>query len=157
MIPAWLIIGIITFIVALGSAFVRPRDLSWSQRLDRPKWLFFEPAIPVIWTIIFFCGACSATILWNAEPGSLKTGLLMFGYLVLELVTVAYIPLTLRFRSLAVGTLLGLFGVILGVVLDLIAWQISPNAGLFLLPYVIWSPIGTYATLQMIDINPEAV
>ena len=150
------VIGGITFLVALGSALLRPRDLKWGKRLERPKWLFFEPAIPFIWTIVFFSGAASALIIWEQEPGSLKTWLLMGWYLVLEIVTVAYIPATLRFRSLTVGTVLGATGLILGIILALTVFPMSQSAALFLLPYIIWTPIGTYTTREMIDLNPDA-
>ena len=150
------VIGGITFLVALGSALLRPRDLKWGKRLERPKWLFFEPAIPFIWTIVFFSGAASAVIIWEQEPGSLKTWLLMGWYLVLEIVTVAYIPATLRFRSLTVGTVLGATGLILGIILALTVLPMSQSAALLLLPYIIWTPIGTYTTREMIDLNPDA-
>lgn len=152
----WIVIGSITFLVALGSFLIRLRDLRWAKRLDRPNWLFFEPAIPILWTVIFACGAASAALVWERNPGSLKTWLLMGLYLLVEIVTVAYIPAMLRLRSLVVGTLLGGLGVVAGIVLLLLVWQISDRAALLLLPYVVWSPIGTYTTRQMVDINPEA-
>ncbi|HEY9738329.1 MAG TPA: TspO/MBR family protein [Trichocoleus sp.] len=156
MLQPWVIIGAVTFAVALGTFFFRPRDISWAKRLDRPRWLFFEPAIPFIWTVIFICGAASAVLVWNSDPGSLKSWLLMGLYLLVEVLTVSYIPATLRTRSLAVGTFLGGAGFVLGVILTAMVWPISALAGLLLLPYILWTPIGTYTTGQMIDLNPEA-
>jgi len=152
----WITIGGITLLVALGSSLIRPRDIPWVIRLERPKWLFFEPAIPFIWTAIFICGAWSAVLVWEEEPGSIKTWLLMALYLLVEIVTVAYIPATVRLRSLTVGKVLGGLGVILGVLLTLNVLPISREAALLLLPYLIWTPIGTYTTGQMIDLNPKA-
>ncbi|MFS8118761.1 MAG: TspO/MBR family protein, partial [Microcoleus sp.] len=117
---------------------------------------FFEPAIPLIWTVIFACGAGSAAVVWERDPGSIKTWLLMAVYLLLEIVTVAYIPATLRAKSLKVGTILGGVGEILGVVLLLAVLPISQTAALLLLPYAIWGGIGTYTTWEMIQLNPEA-
>src|SRR4028118_138702 len=114
-----LVIGGVTFLVALGSALLRPRDLKWGKRLERPKWLFFEPAIPFIWTVVFVCGALSATLIWEQQPGSLITWLIMGLYLLLEIITVAYIPATVRLHSLTVGTVLGGLGVIFGILLTL--------------------------------------
>ncbi|MDX2214589.1 MAG: tryptophan-rich sensory protein [Oculatellaceae cyanobacterium bins.114] len=156
VIKSWMIIGGITLLIALGSAFIRPRDIPWEKRLDRPKWLFFEPAIPVIWTIVFLSGALSATLVWEQDPGSLKTWILMGLYLLTEIVTVAYIPATLRSRNLKVGFFLGAIGVALGLLTTLTVWSISDGAAAFMLPYLIWSPIGTYATQQMMNLNPEA-
>lgn len=157
MIQTWLVINTITVLVALGSFLIRPRDISWAKHLDRPKWLFFEPAIPLIWTVIFICGATSATFIWQHSPNRPQTWLLMGLYLLVEIVTVAYIPATLRLHSLAVGTTLGALGLVLGVLLTLIVWPISGWAALLLLPYVIWSPIGTYTTGRMIQLNPGSV
>lgn len=157
MFMPWLIIGGIAFLVALGSFLIRPRDIPWAAHLDRPNWLFFEPAIPLIWTTIFACGAASAVLVWQQAPGSTKTWLLMALYLLVEIVTVAYIPATLRSRSLEVGTVLGALSVVLGAALLLFVIPVSGKAALLLLPFIVWSPIGTYTTRRMIDLNPEAM
>ncbi len=157
MIRSWLIINIVTLLVAFGSFLIRPRDIPWAKHLDRPRWLFFEPAIPFIWVAIFLAGAISATLVWEADPNSATTWFLMGIYLLVEIVTVAYIPATLRSHSLAVGTVLGALGLLSGAILALMVWPISHWATLFLLPYLLWSPIGTYTTRRMIDLNPDAV
>lgn len=157
MFKPWMVIGIITFLVGLASFFFRPRDTQWVKQLDRPKWLVFEPLIPVIWTIVFTCGALSASTIWEREPGSVQTWLLMSFYLILEIVTVAYIPATLRSRSLKVGTVLGGIGVVIGIILALGVWNLSGLAALLLVPYILWSPVGTYTTWEMMQLNPEAV
>lgn len=156
MIPSEMVIGGVTLLVAIGGFLFKPRDLKWAAQLERPNWLTFEPLIPVIWTTIFTCGAVSAYIVWEKEPGSLKTWLLMGLYLTLELITVSYTTVTLRTRSLTVGTIIGVAGAILSVVLTLTVWQISDWAAVLLLPYVIWSPIGSYTTWEMIRLNPSA-
>ena len=156
MIPSWLIIGGITFLVAFGGVLFKPRDLKWAASLERPKWLTFEPLIPVIWTVIFTCGAISAYMIWENEPGSLKTWLLMGLYLTLELITVSYTTVTLRSRSLTVGTIIGAIGAVLSVFLTLTVLPLSGWAAALLVPYVIWSPIGSYTTWEMIRLNPSA-
>jgi len=156
MIQSWMVIGGVTLLVAFGSALIKPRDLSWVASLQRPSWLFFEPLIPFIWTVIFTCGAASAYLVWQKDPGSLMAWLLMGWYLLLEIAIVAYVPATLRLRSLKIGTLIGATGVVLGILLTLVVWPISGWAALLLLPYVIWSPIGTYTTWEMSQLNPGA-
>ena len=156
MMQSWMIIGGVTFAVAFGTLFFKLRDINWAVKLQRPDWMFFEPAIPLIWTVIFAMGAGSASVMWERDPGSLTTWLLMAWYLLLEVVTVAYIPATLRAKSLRVGTILGGVGEILGVVLLLAVLPISQTAALLLLPYAIWGAIGTYTTWEMIQLNPEA-
>jgi translocator protein len=156
MIQAWLVIGVVTFLVAVaGGILTRLRDVEWAEKLQRPLWLFFEPLIPVIWTVVFSFGAVSAYLVWKQDPGSLKTWLLMGLYLLLEIITVAYIPVTLRLRNLKVGVVLGGLGVVLGVMLATLIAPISGWAVLALLPYLLWSPIGTYATVEMVQLNPN--
>ena len=155
MIPPWIIIGAVTFFIALGSFLITPRDVKWFARLSRPRWLIFEPLIPIIWTVIFISGAASANIVWEKNPGGIITWLLMALYLVVEIITVAYIPIMLRFRSLKVGEILGLIGLISGVVLAICVLPISLIAALLLLPYLVWTPIGTYTTDELRELNPQ--
>ncbi len=157
MIKSWMVIGAVTFVVALGGGLVTPDGARWFNRLQRPRWLTCEPAIPFIWTVIFICGAWSAYVVWESDPGSQRTWLLMSLYFLLELVTIAYTPVMFRLRSLKVGTIIGGTGAVLSIILALQVFPISTWASLLLLPYVIWSPIGTYTTWKMGQLNPEAV
>jgi tryptophan-rich sensory protein len=154
MIKSWMVIGGVTLLVALGSGLITPRDARWFKRLRRPRWLTFEALIPVIWTVIFVCGAWSAYIVWEKEPGSLRTWLLMASYLLVEVVTCSYTAVMLRLHSLKVGTVIGGTGAVLGILLTIAVLTVSGWAALLLLPYIIWSPIGTYTTWEMIRLNP---
>lgn len=156
MIKSWMVIGAVTFLVALGSNLITPKDVKWFKRLQRPRWLTFEFAIPIIWMIVFICGAWSAYIVWEKDPGSSRTWWLMGFYLLVEIAIVAYNPVMLRLRSLKAGTIVGGIGAILGVLLALTVLPISGWAALLLLPYIIWSPIGTYTTWEMMHLNPES-
>ncbi|WP_414564621.1 MULTISPECIES: TspO/MBR family protein [unclassified Anabaena] len=155
MISSWMVIGAVTFLIAIGSFFITPRDVKWFAQLSRPRWLIFEPFIPLIWTVIFICGAASADIVWQKNPGSTITWLIMGLYILLEIITVSYIPLMLRFRSLKTGEIIGLTGLIGGIVLAICVLPISKLATLLLLPYLLWSPIGSYTTDELRQLNPE--
>jgi translocator protein len=155
MIKSWMVIGAITLLIEFGSFFITPRDVKWFAHLSRPRWLVFEPLIPLIWTVIFISGAASANIVWQKNPGSLTTWLLMSLYLLLEIITIAYIPLMLRLRSLKIGEIIGSVGVILGFMLTVAVLPISKMAALLLLPYLAWSPVGTYTTEELRELNPK--
>ncbi len=146
-------IGAVTLLVALGGGLITPNDARWFKRLQRPRWLTFEVAIPFIWTVVFICGAWSAYVVWERQ----KSWWLMGFYLLVELVTIAYNPAMFRLRSLKIGTILGGIGAVLGIILAVVVLPISIWAFLLLLPYVIWSPIGTYTTWEMMKLNPDAV
>jgi translocator protein len=61
-----------------------------------------------------------------------------------------------RLHSLKAGTLVGAIGFFLGLILSLLVWSVSGWAVVLLLPYLLWSPIGTFVTWQMIRLNPGA-
>ncbi|NEN95689.1 MAG: TspO/MBR family protein [Moorea sp. SIO3I7] len=157
MIKSWMVIGLVTLLVAFaGNLITTPEGVRWFYRLRRPRWLTFERAIPLIWITIFICGAWSAYIVWENDPGSRSTWLLMGLYLLLEIITIAYTPVMFLFRSLTVGTIIGGTGALLSLILALLIYPVSIVAFLLLLPYILWSPIGTYTTWQMRRLNPGA-
>ncbi len=155
IIPSWLALGGVTILVALVGNRLSSKDIRWFKRLRRPQWLTFEWAIPFIWMFIFICGAISAYLVWETDPSSLTTWLLMGFYLLVEVAIVAYTPVMCKLRSLKVGTIIGATGFFLGLILTLMVFPISSWAGFLLLPYLLWSPIGTYVTWQMMHLNPR--
>lgn len=148
-IPSWLAIGSVTFLVSLGGNLLSSQDIRWFKHLRRPKWLIFEKAIPVIWVCVFIGGAWSAYFVWE----STRSWLLMGLYLLLEIAIVAYTPGMCKFRSLRVGTAIGATGFVIGLIAFSIVLPISLRAALLLIPYLLWSPIGTYVTWQMTQLN----
>lgn len=155
MIRSWMIIGIITFLVGFAGNWITPNHSQWFRQLQRPRWLTFESIIPLIWTVIFICGAWSAYIIWEYQPNTDVTRLMMGLYLLLEIFTIAYTPVMLSLRSLIAGTIIGGTGLLICLLITLAVLPVSFFAALLLLPYLLWSPIGTYTTWQMSRINPQ--
>ncbi|WP_009543542.1 TspO/MBR family protein [Crocosphaera subtropica] len=154
MISPLLIIASITLLVAVSINKIFKSDSGWFNRLRRPQWLTFEWAIPFIWIFVFICGVYSAYQLWIKQPGTTETWLLMAGYLLLEILIMAYTPIMCKLRSLQVGTIIGATGFFWGLILAVLLWPISQESVFLLLPYLLWSPIGTYVTWEMISLNP---
>ncbi len=155
MIPSWLVIGLVTFAVPLIlNRFLETKDFRWFMRLKRPNWLTFEWAIPFIWITIFILGAWSAYNVWESKPGYLSTWLLMGFYLLVEITISLYTLVMCKTRSLRVGTIIGGTGFFLGAILAVIIAPISSTAFWLLVPYLLWSPVGTFVTWQMMQLNP---
>jgi translocator protein len=155
-IPAWLIIALVTIAVAAGmTKLTTSEGMRWFNRLRRPAWLTFERAIPFIWITIFICCAWSATLVWNSAPD--RAFPFMAGYLLLEVVTLAYSPVMMNQRSLRIGTIVGATGGLIAALLAVSIWPISQTATYLLIPYLLWSPIGTYTTWAMAQLNPRDV
>jgi translocator protein len=157
MIPAWLIIGITAVLIGVGLNKIIGGDQRWFFRLRRPAWLTFEAAIPMIWIAIFIAGGWSAYNVWQTAPGTTSTWLLMVGYALLEVIILAYTPVMSRWRSLRLGTIIGATGCFFGLGLSVFVAQVSSMAFWLLLPYLLWSPIGTFVTWQMMLLNPGDV
>jgi len=155
MIKSWMVIGGIALLLAiLGSSILHPKGVQWFNRLRRPQWLTFEKLIPLIWTFVLTCGVWSAVQVWEQDPGSTKTWTLMAGYLLLELAILAYSPALLIGRSLKLGTIVGAVGFVIGLILAIAVLNVTDSAALLLLPFLLWSPIGTYTTWVMLQLNP---
>jgi tryptophan-rich sensory protein len=154
MIKSWLIIGIVAVLVAVGiSRFNTAEGYRWFNRQRRPAWLTIERFIPLIWTVILICGVWSAYLVWETAPKTDRIWGLMAGYLLLEVLIMAYSPVMFFLRSLRVGTILGGLGWIVGIILAILIFPLSQTSVLLLLPYLLWSPIGTYVTWEMEGLN----
>ncbi len=148
------IITVVAIAIGIALNFIIKADQRWFFQLNRPQWLTFEGIIPAIWSIIFVCGILSATNVWQQDPGSFRIWLLMAGYLLLEVAILIYTPLMCKTRSLTVGTVIGAAGFVIGLILALCVLPVSRWGFFLLLPFLLWSPIGTYVTWEMIWLNP---
>ena len=154
--PTWFTIPLVMIVLGVGcNRLLSAGGLRWFNRLQRPQWLTFERLIPLIWTIVFIGVGWSAVLVWNQTPDSLNRWLLLGYYLVLEVVTLSYTPIMCRLESLRAGTLIGATGFVLALLLAIAIQPRSLTATLLLLPYLLWSPIGTYPTSSMIKLKPS--
>ena len=141
---------ILVVMVGVGLAINPSRQqFDWFLRLRRPAWLTFEGLIPLIWISIYACFFASALLCWNASWSWGQMG----GYLGLLLLVQSYTWLICSTRSLANGTAVGLMGWVWGVALAVVIWPHSVAAVGLLIPYLLWSPVGTLVTWQMQRIN----
>jgi tryptophan-rich sensory protein len=146
--PAWLVIAAVILLVAIGLNPSR-EDWAWFMRLQRPRWLSFERWIPLIWTSIYACFYAAALLTWQAGGRWLP----MAGFLLLLVLVQSYTLVICRTRRLASGTAIGFAGWLLGVALAAVVAPLSGRAALLLLPYLLWSPVGTFVTWRMERLN----
>lgn len=148
-----MVIAGVTLGIALLANVLRPKDIKWFRRLQRPRWLTFERWIPVIWAIVFVCGAISAHQVWQQAPGQPETWQLMLGYVVLELLVVAFSPVLLWTHQLQLATAIGLAGFAWGLLLTFWVSSQSWLSAMLLIPYLLWAPVGSYTTWSMAQLN----
>ncbi len=153
MIPSWLIIGLTAVVIAIVFNRLFPSDIKWFNRQKRPKWLTFEGLIPLIWTVIFICGAWSAYAIWESEASHGLRIILAMSYGILEILILAYTPVMTRMKSLVVGTVVGLAGWLWGLGLTIAVAPVSLTAMVLLIPFLVWSAIGAFITWEMAKLN----
>ena len=146
--PAWLAIAAVMVLVAI---LLNPgrEDFAWFLKLQRPRWLTFERWIPLIWIAIYGCFYASALLTWQAGGRWAP----MVGYLGLLMLVQSYTLLICRTRRLQSGTAGGFAGWVWGVALAAIVAPLSGRASLLLVPYLLWSPVGTFVTWRMQRLN----
>lgn len=149
--PAMVAALLILLVMVAAAACLNPgrERFAWFMRLRRPAWLTFEGLIPFIWLAIYGCFYASALLAWNAS----SSWALMAGYLGLLLLVQGYTWLICRSRRLANGTAIGLAGWLWGMALAAVVLERSSLAACLLVPYLLWSPVGTLVTWQMQRLN----
>ena len=142
---------ILLAMVAVIAALNPGREgFAWFMALRRPAWLTFERLIPAVWAAIYACFYASALLSWNAVPAR---GTAMAAYLVLLVLVQSYTWLICRTRSLRNGTVVGFAGWVWGVALAVAMAPHSRPAWLLLVPFLLWSPVGTFITWRMEGLN----
>ena len=141
---------ILLVIVGVGALLNPSRaDFAWFLQLRRPQWLSFERLIPLIWIAIYTCFYASSLLAWNAS----WSFALMGGYLILLVLVQSYTWLICKTRRLASGTAVGFAGWLWGMALAVVVAKPSMAAMMLLIPYLLWSPVGTLVTWQMQRLN----
>jgi tryptophan-rich sensory protein len=150
--PRAVLAALVILLVITGVAGVlnpSRQDFAWFIRLRRPRWLVFEGWIPVIWLLIYACFAASAWLTWQASWSAPW----MVAYLVQLVLVQSYTLAICRSRSLGAGTAIGFAGWVWGIALTLGVSTLSSLAAGLLVPYLLWSPVGTLVTWQMRQLN----
>ena len=146
--PAWL-----TILLVMGAVVVllNPgrEEFLWFLRLQRPAWLSIERFIPLIWLVIYACFYASALLAWQAGGG----WPVMAGYLGLLVLVQSYTWVICRSRRLRNGTVVGFAGWVWGAALAVVVAPLSAIALGLLVPFLLWSPVGTFVTWKMEKLN----
>ena len=119
------------------------------MNLKRPAWLNFERFIQLIWIFIYGCFYFSALTAWYKSWNPF----IMLLYLILLLLVQSYTLVMCKQRKIKTGTLIAFAGWLWGGVLLTQVIQISIISAVLLIPFLLWSPIGTLVTWQMQKIN----
>ena len=141
----------ILFVMIIVGGFLNPskEEFAWFMKLKRPGWLNFERFIPLIWIFIYGCFYFSVLTAWYKSWNLF----IMILYVILLLLVQSYTFIMCKQRKIKTGTLIAFAGWLWGGVLLTQVIQISIISAFLLIPFLLWSPIGTFVTWQMQKIN----
>ncbi len=147
-VPPWLLILIALLVVTL---VINPseRDFSWYRTLKRPDWISMQPWIPAAWFVINVSFYFSALSFWR-KSGDWRW---MGAYAALMVLLRLDHLVICRLRRLSAGLPFWLLSWLAALVLALIVLPASPLAAGLLLPVLVWTPVETLITLQMVGLN----
>ncbi len=151
--PNYIVIPLITVVVASVGSFLTSKGMEWYQSINTPSWTPSGFVISSVWTAIFILATISALIAWNRGKKDSRFWLIVSMFLVNGFLNVFWSYLF--FYNGLIGPAVWEAGLLGLSVLFLIIfnWRVSRTASLLLLPYLIWVSFATYLTYQVFLLN----
>ena len=153
-IPKLVVTLVIPFLAAaVGSVFTSPSIPTWYAGLVKPafsppNWLFGP-----VWTILYLLMGISLYMIWSR--GLKKKGVKVAMYLFLAQLALnslwSILFFGLQSPMLAFGEIVVLWIFILATILKF--YPISRNAGLLLVPYILWVSFAAFLNLNILLLN----
>jgi tryptophan-rich sensory protein len=157
------ILSIVKLIVAIlicqlagfiGSIFTTPSIPTWYAGLQKPtfsppNWLFFP-----VWTILFILMGISLYLVWNklAKNKEAKKSLVVFGVQLTLNILWSILFFGLKSPLYAFVEIIALWLAIAFTVFKF--YRISKNAGLLLIPYILWVTFAAFLNFNIWILNP---
>jgi translocator protein len=143
MTPKYQLLGLIVLIVicfaaaGIGGAVTTPKIVNWYSTLAKPSWNPPSWIFGPVWSVLYFCMAVAAWLIWRQGGFSVATTpLTLFGVqLVLNLLW-SCLFFGLRSPGLAFLDVILLWMAIVATMVTF--WQRSTAAGILFVPYLAW-------------------
>jgi benzodiazapine receptor len=159
----WVVIPLITIIVALSGSFLTSTGMmgepSWYDSINKPDFTPPGSFIGTVWTILFILATISALIFWNLHrpfgnvPRDGRFRFITFMFLLNAALNVFWSFLFfnqhLIFAAFVEAIVLGLTVVILVVAI----WPLSKWSSVLLIPYALWVGFASYLTYAVWQAN----
>ena len=151
----YIIIPLITILVALAGSLLTGWGMAWYHNLNLMSWTPSGMLIGIVWTILFILSTISVLIVYNQKDhnGDAIFWLTMILFAINAALNIkwSFLFFTLHLLSLAVieAFILGLSV----VALILLIWPRSKLAAILLIPYAAWVFFATYLTYSIWLLN----
>ena len=150
----YVIIPLITVLVAwTGSQFTRS-GMDWYETLDVPS--FTPPGwfIGTVWTILYVLAALSALIVWNSFSRTMRFHWIVGLFLANAFLNAfwCYLFFARHLIGVALGEMILLFGTVAALIV--LIYPRSRPAAILLVPYGVWVGFASFLTIAIWRMNP---
>jgi tryptophan-rich sensory protein len=149
----YLIIPVITVLVALWYGLITSAGIAWYKTIKIPFWTPSSAFISAVWTIIFILSAISAIIVWNKSVRDQRFWIIILLFTMNALLNILW-------SNLFFGEGLIGWAAIEAIILDISVWvlailirPISKLASVLLLPYAGWVIFAIYLNCVIWTLN----
>ncbi len=149
----YIIIPLITVIVASLGSFFTAQGMEWYKTIATPGWTPSGGVISAVWTTIFILSTISVLIFWNKGKGDKYFRLIISLFITNAFLNVFWSYLF--FANSLIGFAVweaGLLGLSV-LILIVLNWRISKTASLLLAPYFLWVVFAAYLNCQIFLLN----
>ena len=149
----YIVIPLITVIVASVGSFLTAGGMDWYKTIEKPAWTPPGGVTGAVWTLIFILTTISALIVWNKGKQNKYFWLIIAVFLVNGFLN-AFWSYLFFWKGL-IGPAVWEAGLLGFSVLVLIAfiWRAFKTASLLLVPYFLWVVFATFLTYRVFLLN----
>jgi len=149
----YIIIPLITVLVAVVGSWLTSGGMEWYGTINLPEWTPAGSVIGAVWTTIFILTTLSALIVWSRANRNRRFWWIIVIFLINAFLNVFWS--FLFFSQHLIGPAIWEAGLLDASVIALIIliWPISRLASILLVPYAGWVAFATYLTYTVWLLN----
>ncbi|MBH0171223.1 MULTISPECIES: TspO/MBR family protein [Fictibacillus] len=146
-----IVVFVIIFALFYVSSFLFPVDREWYDALNKPSWTPSGQTIGIIWAVLFFLIALSATLIYN------QYGFKPIGFWILFAINYVFNQAFGYFqftqKDLFAASIDALLIAVTTLLLVIYAGRLRKVSGWLLIPYLLWSSFATYLSWTIYSMN----
>ena len=149
----YIIIPLITIIVAVVGSFLTSAGMYWYKTLKLPDIAPPGGFIGIVWTIIFILSTISALIIWNNTPRSNLFWWIIGIFILNAILNVLWSYIFFYSHNIGGAIIEMIILEITVIALCVLIWPISRIASILFWPYAAWVSFATYLAYHIWILN----
>ena len=151
--PNYIIIPLITIVVATMGSFLTSRGMDWYQTIALPAWTPSGAIIGAVWMVLFILTTISALIVWNKIERTWVYRHIIRFFILNAILNVLFSATFFSAHLFGVAVFDAAVLCLTVVILIALIWRFSRMAALLLVPYAAWTAFAAYLTYAVMVLN----